>query len=86
MSVKQTTSYTEQAFAHVQALVSSGEYPTVSAAVSGVLMRDKERREREEQLLRAELDRRMALPADRWDEWAPGAVLTEYRADRGRAE
>ena len=86
MSVKQTTSYTDQAFSHVQALVDSGEYPTVSAAVSGVLMRDKERREREAQLLRAELDRRMALPADRWEEWAPGAVLAEYRSDRGRAE
>ena len=82
MTVKQTTSYTEQAFAHAQALVTSGEYPTISAAVSGVLMRDRERRDHEAQLLKAELDRRMALPADQWDEWTPGAVLSEYRADR----
>ena len=40
MSVhKQSVSFTEQAFAHVQALVDAGEYPNVSAAVSGELAR-----------------------------------------------
>lgn len=34
------------------------------------------------QLLKAELERRIALPRDHWDEWRPGAVVDEYRADR----
>ena len=84
MTIKQTTSYTDQAFAHVQSLVETGEFPTISAAVSGVLVRDKERREQAALLLKAELDRRMALPADQWDDWKPGDVMQELEADLAR--
>lgn len=64
---KQSVSFTDQAFAHVQALVEAGEYPTVSAAVSGELARARAARAREHALLEAEVQRRLALPADEWE-------------------
>lgn len=64
---KQSVSFTDQAFAHVQALVEAGEYPTISAAVSGELARARSARAREQALLEAEVQRRLALPAEEWE-------------------
>ncbi|MCB1674672.1 MAG: hypothetical protein KDI01_00165 [Halioglobus sp.] len=64
---KQSVSFTDQAFAHVQALVEAGEYPTVSAAVSGELARARAARMRDDTLLEAEVQRRLALPVDQWE-------------------
>ncbi len=64
---KQSVSFTDQAFAHVKALVEAGEYPTVSAAVSGELARARAARAREQALLEAEVQRRISLPADKWE-------------------
>lgn len=63
---KQSVSFTEAAFAFATELVERGEYPNVSAAVSGELARAKAAREREAKLLEAEVARRLALPPDRW--------------------
>ncbi|MCB1405573.1 MAG: hypothetical protein KDK01_04745 [Rhodobacteraceae bacterium] len=63
---KQSVSFTDAAFSHVQALVEAGEYPTVSAAVSGELARARAARARDQALLEAEVQRRLALPADDW--------------------
>lgn len=64
---KQSVSFTEQAFAHVQALVDVGEYPNVSAAVSGELARARAARQRDEALWQAEVQRRLSLPTDHWE-------------------
>ena len=63
---KQSVSFTEAAFTFASELVERGEYPTVSAAVSGELARAKAARERQATLLEAEVARRLALPPDRW--------------------
>ena len=34
---KQTVSFTEPAFAYAKTLVDAGEYPSISAAVSGIV-------------------------------------------------
>ena len=48
MSVqKQSVSFTDTAFAFAKELVEAGEYPNVSAAVSGELVKAKAGRERE---------------------------------------
>jgi len=65
---KQSVSFTEAAFAFAEDLVRSGEYPNVSAAVSGELVRARAAREAERALLEAEVARRLWLPID---EWAP---------------
>ena len=68
MSVrKQSVSFTEAAYAFAADLVSRGEYPTLSAAVSGELARARAAREREAALLEAEIARRLALPLERWE-------------------
>ena len=68
MSVhKQSVSFSAAAYAFAQQLVERGEYPNVSAAVSGELTRAKAVRDREEQLLAAEVQRRLALPPDQWE-------------------
>jgi Arc/MetJ-type ribon-helix-helix transcriptional regulator len=68
MSVhKQSVSFTDPAFDYARELVESGEYPTISAAVSGELMRARVAREREQALFEAELKRRLALPLDQWE-------------------
>lgn len=64
---KQSVSFTEQAFAHVQALVDAGEYPNVSAAVSGELARARAARQRDGALWQAEVQRRLSLPTDQWE-------------------
>lgn len=65
---KQSVSFTEQAFAHVQALVDAGEYPNVSAAVSGELARARAARVRDEALWQAEVQRRLSLPVEHWED------------------
>lgn len=67
MSVqKQSISFTEAAYAFARELVEAGEYPNVSAAVSGELAKAKAERDRERSLLQAELERRLSLPLDQW--------------------
>lgn len=79
MSVrKQTVSFTEPAFAYAQSLVEAGEYPSVSAAVSGEMARAKALREAQAAILEAELARRIALPADRWE---PVGELSDVTAE-----
>lgn len=64
---KQSVSFTEAAFAFARELVDQGEYPNVSAAVSGELARAKAVRERDRTLLDAEVERRLRLPLSRWE-------------------
>ena len=89
---KQSVSFTDAAFAFARALVESGEYPNVSAAVSGEMARAKAALDRERALFGAEVQRRLALPLDRWEPVAPLASFTsDARAhlaemsDRARA-
>lgn len=68
MSVqKQTVSFTDTAYSFARELVESGEYPNMSAAVSGELAKAKAERDRESALFEAELKRRMLLPLDQWE-------------------
>lgn len=64
---KQSVSFTESAFAFARELVESGEYPTISAAVSGEMTRARVAREKERALFEAEIQRRLNLPADQWE-------------------
>lgn len=64
---KQSVSFTEAAYAFAKELVEAGEYPNVSAAVSGELTKAKTARERENSLLEAELERRLSLPTAKWE-------------------
>ena len=75
---KQTVSFTEQAFAYAQTLVDAGEYPSISAAVSGEMVRAKAEREAQAVLLAAEVERRLALPIDRWE---PVGELSDVTAE-----
>lgn len=63
---KQTVSFTDAAFAFARDLVEQGDYPNVSAAVSGELAVARRVREAEKAMLQVELERRIALPADKW--------------------
>ena len=74
---KQSVSFTEPAFAFAKELVDSGEYPNVSAAVSGELVRAKEARARERALFEAELARRLELPLEEWIPLEPGERITD---------
>jgi len=77
MSVqKQSVSFTETAYAFARELVDAGEYPNVSAAVSGELAKAKAERDRERAVLEAELERRLALPLDQWDPVGDAADVT----------
>jgi Arc/MetJ-type ribon-helix-helix transcriptional regulator len=68
MSVqKQSVSFTEAAYAFAKELVECGEYPNVSAAVSGELAKAKAERDRAHTMLEAELERRLSLPLDEWE-------------------
>ncbi|CAN5771121.1 hypothetical protein BH23PSE1_BH23PSE1_05610 [soil metagenome] len=64
---KQTVSFTEAAYRYAQGLVEAGEYPSVSAAVSGEMVRARTAREAQAAVLFAEIERRLALPLDRWE-------------------
>lgn len=74
---KQTVSFTGPAFAYAQALVDAGEYSSISAAVSGEMVRARAEREAQAALLAAEIERRLALPVDQWE---PVADLSEVTA------
>lgn len=63
---KQSVSFTESAFDYARGLVEAGEYPNVSAAVSGELTKAKAARDRDERVFEAELRRRLSLPTDQW--------------------
>lgn len=77
MSVqKQSVSFTDTAYTFARELVEAGEYPNVSAAVSGELAKAKAERERERAVLEAELERRLALPLDQWDPVGDAAEVT----------
>lgn len=78
---KQSVSFTDTAFAFARALVESGEYPNVSAAVSGEMARAKTSRDRDGMLFAAEVQRRLALPLDQWEPVGPlDAFTAEARA------
>jgi antitoxin ParD1/3/4 len=64
---KQSVSFTDSAYAYARELVERGDYPNVSAAVSGELARARAAREREQALLEAEVKRRLELPLDQWE-------------------
>ncbi|WP_282063637.1 hypothetical protein [Roseobacter litoralis] len=68
MSVqKQTVSFTDTAYSFAKELVETGEYPNMSAAVSGELAKAKAERTQERAVLEAELKRRLSLPLDQWE-------------------
>ena len=70
MSVqKQSVSFTDTAFAFAKELVEAGEYPNVSAAVSGELGKAQAGRGRE-------LGRRLALPLDQWEPVGDASKVT----------
>ncbi|SEB07273.1 hypothetical protein SAMN05444370_1523 [Rubrimonas cliftonensis] len=73
---KQSVSFTDAAFAFAEDLVRRGEYPTISAAVSGEMMRARAARAAEQALFEAELTRRLALPVDQWAPLGEPADLT----------
>lgn len=73
---KQSVSFTDAAFAFARELVESGEYPNISAAVSGEMARARAARERERALFEAEVQRRLALPLDAWEPVRTGESIT----------
>jgi Arc/MetJ-type ribon-helix-helix transcriptional regulator len=75
---KQSVSFTDAAFAFARELVEAGEYPNVSAAVSGEMARAKAARDRERALLEAEVQRRLALPPGQWE---PVAALGAFTSN-----
>lgn len=78
MSVqKQSVSFTEAAYSFARELVEAGEYPNVSAAVSGELAKAKAERDRERSILEAELERRLALPLDQWEPVGEAGTVTD---------
>ena len=73
---KQSVSFTDAAFNFARELVESGEYPNISAAVSGEMARARAARERERLLFEAEVQRRLALPLDAWEPVRTGESIT----------
>lgn len=73
---KQSVSFTDAAFNFARELVESGEYPNISAAVSGEMARARAARERERLLFEAEVQRRLALPVDSWEPVRTGEFIT----------
>ncbi len=73
---KQSVSFTDSAFAFARELVESGEYPTISAAVSGEMARARNAREKERTLFEAEIQRRLNLPLDQWEPLRPAESIT----------
>ena len=77
MSVqKQSVSFTNAAYAFAKELVEAGEYPNMSAAVSGELAKAKAERDLERAVLEAELQRRLSLPLDKWDPVGDASEVT----------
>lgn len=79
---KQTVSFTEAAFDYDQSLVDRGEYPSISAAVSGEMMRMRESREERKALLEAEVQRRLTLPLDQWEPVGELSDITREARER----
>ena len=87
---KQSVSFTDSAFDYARGLVEDGEYPNVSAAVSGELTRAKAARDRDERVFEAELRSRLSLPTDQWQPIgdlgevtdSPRSYLSELERDR----
>lgn len=78
---KQTVSFAEPAFDCARTLVDAREYPSISAAVSGEMVRAKAARDAQAALLAAEVERRLALPIDQWEPVGELAdVIAEARA------
>jgi len=75
---KQSVSFTDTAFAFARELVESGEYPNISAAVSGEMARARAARERERTLFEVEVQRRLTLPLDAWE---PIGLTDSFTAD-----
>jgi Arc/MetJ-type ribon-helix-helix transcriptional regulator len=75
---KQSVSFTDTAFACARELVESGEYPNISAAVSGEMVRAHAARQRERTLFEVEVQRRLALPLDAWE---PIRLTDSFTAD-----
>ncbi len=73
---KQSVSFTDTAYAFAKELVEAGEYPNMSAAVSGELAKAKAARERDRAVLEAELERRLSLPLDEWEPVGEAAKVT----------
>lgn len=74
---KQTVSFTEPAFDYARKLVEAGEYPNISAAVSGEMVRAKAVRDAQSALLAAEVARRLALPPDHWEPLETASEVTD---------
>lgn len=74
---KQSVSFTEAAFDYARSLVEAGEYPNVSAAVSGELAKAKAARDREDRVFEAEIHRRLSLPTDQWQPVGELGQITE---------
>lgn len=74
---KQSVSFTDTAYAFAKELVEAGEYPNMSAAVSGELAKAKAARERDRAVLEAELERRLSLPPDKWEPVGEASKVTE---------
>ena len=74
---KQSVSFTDTAYAFARELVEAGEYPNMSAAVSGELAKAKAARDRDRAMLEAELERRLSLPVDQWEPIGEAARVTE---------
>lgn len=78
---KQSVSFTDAAFAFARELVESGEYPNISAAVSGEMARARAAREKERALFEAEVQRRLNLPLDQWEPLgSPEELTSDARA------
>ncbi len=73
---KQSVSFTDTAFAFARELVENGEYPNISAAVSGEMARARAARDRDRLLLEAEVQRRLSLPLDAWEPLGATEFLT----------
>ena len=90
---KQSVSFSDTAFAFARELVESGEYPNISAAVSGEMTRARVARDRERVLFEVEVQRRLTLPPEAWEPIGAGNRLTSdarahlaQRAQVGRVE
>lgn len=64
---KQSTSFTDSDFDIAREIAENGEYPNVSAAVSGELARARTGGDKVRALFEAEMKRRLALLLDRWE-------------------
>ena len=73
---KQSVSFSDTAFAFARELVESGEYPNISAAVSGEMARARAAREKERVLFEVEVQRRLNLPLEAWEPISPANSFT----------